>query len=587
MVDAAPVPQDKTRFGLFAVTNVAELLERSAYYGFVSVFGLYLDSLGYGGAAIGAISVILLAFPYIIPLLSGALAEKVGYKPMMLGALALYTTGYGLLASTSSLAGILTGTTLVATGAGGFKPIATASIAHVTAERHRSLGYTIYYTGINVGGFLGPLTVALLTDSYQAGFVVAGVIMASALLLTLLAFRNPVAPQKEASVGQALAKLGAIFEDRRLVVLLLIFSGFWFLYSMNFSFLVLYLDRFVDLPSWFKPSLQQSINPLIVIFLGIPLGTLATKFDPRRMMTVGILLYLVGFTLLGFVPVFTAFLAGLFIATVGEILAYPAFLAYIARIAPKDRVAVYQSYGFLPLFIGFFFGPLATGPVFDALAVEASRPSLFWAVPITFGLLALVGFLLMAARDQAEAGPRRQATARALIVLLLVPALFAAGALAGTQDTKDGFTDGEPTVGLEAVAMDLITDSTAQGETTTVPFAIPSDARGNLTFTLRWTDEATTTPGASNRADAFRLAIFDVNGAVLKQGQNPNPVNGEGRVVLVVPAASPGPLRLDVTMISSGDQVVLVPLSDPVLLAADDANAWSLEPVKEIVPAAS
>lgn len=567
MVDAAAAAakdQDQTRFGLFAVTNVAELLERSAYYGFVSVFGLYLDSLGYGGAAIGAISVILLAFPYIIPLLSGALAEKVGYKPMMVAALLLYTGGYATLASAANLAGILTGTALVATGAGGFKPIATASIAHVTAERHRSLGYTIYYTGINVGGFLGPISVALLTDSYRAGFVVAGIIMASALTLTLLAFRNPVAPQKESSVLQALGKLGAIFHDRRLVVLLVIFSGFWFLYSMNFSFLVLYLDRFVELPTWFKPSLQQSINPLIVIFLGIPLGTLATKYDPRRMMTVGILLYLVGFTLLGFVPFFAAFLAGLFIATVGEILAYPAFLAHIARIAPKDRVAVYQSYGFLPLFMGFFFGPLATGPFYEALAVDAGRPTLFWAIPISVGVLALAGFLATAAHQGPE-DKRRSGYGRAALVLVLVPMLFIGAALAG-QAPGMGEEVQPPAAGT---LLGRQTGSAQQGQPLQFAIAIPPGT-GNVTFTLTWADEpaASQLPGAANQPDTFD---FDVQFPGLTTG--------------AFGAQSPLVVEQDATGFSGNVTVVLTLTQSPGTtflgqeVAPDGSNDWTFEAV--------
>ena len=579
MVDGQTQP--RTNVAQFAVTNVAELLERSAYYGFTSILALYLSDLGYEGLAIGAISVILLALPYVMPLLSAPLAEKLGYKPILLVSLVSYAAGFGVLSSSSEIASILAGVSLVALGAGGFKPVATATIAHVTAPHQRSLGFTIYYTGINVGGFAGPLAVAFLTDSFRAGFVVAGAIMVAALVLTLVAYRSPQPPQKDTSVLGAFGKLGAIFEDGRLVVLLLVFSGFWFLYSMNFSFLALYLDDFVDRPGWFEANLQQSYNPLIVIFLAIPIGAFATKREPRAMMTVGVLLYVVGFTLLAFVQHIAAFFVGLFVATVGEILAYPAFLSYIAGIAPKDRIAVYQSYGFLPLFIGFFFGPLAVGPLYDAIAVEAGRPEVFWAVPISVGVLALVGFLAIAAL-QGERERRRGGLARAAVVLLLVPLLFGAAAVAGTQDA------GEPDGPLGAVALEPVTGTAQAGQPAELPFEVPADARGNLTFVLAWTDEAAQGAGVTNRPDAMRLEVLDAAGTPLGARQAPNAQGGEGRVTVVVPAAGHAgtTLTLLVSLVSSGDQVVLVPLQDPVVLAADDANEFELQPSVETLAGA-
>jgi POT family proton-dependent oligopeptide transporter len=567
VVDTPAPREDRTQTGQFAVTNVAELLERSAYYGFTSILGLYLVELGYSGVVVGAVTVILLALPYVFPLLTSPIAEKLGYKPVMLAALACYAAGFAVLASSDAIGAIVGGTALVAAGAGGFKPIATATIAHVTALRHRSLGFTIYYTGINIGGFAGPFIVAKLTDSLAAGFVVAGAIMVATLLLTLAFYRSPQPPQ-DVSVGRALAKLGAIFEDMRLVVLLLVFSGFWFLYSMNFSFLVLYLDRFVELPSWFEPSLQQSYNPLLVMVLAIPIGALATKKDPRVLMTVGVLLYVVGFSIVGFIQHVNAFFVGLLVATVGEILAYPAFLTYIAGIAPKDRIAVYQSYGFLPLFIGFLLGPLLSGPAYEALAVQGGRPELFWAIPISVGVLALAGFLATA---QPRAGTTRRAgLARAAVVLLLVPVLFGAAALAGPQAQAD---EG-PLTTQALFAQGGMTD---EGDTTLLPVLVPGGAR-NITFVLTWRDEAAQGAGATNQPDQFIVDVADYGNGSVAETSGENPVNGEGRLTLVVPEglAVATTWYVRITLLQAGDQVATLPLVGSATLAADTGNAWDL-----------
>ncbi|MEK6974998.1 MAG: MFS transporter [Candidatus Thermoplasmatota archaeon] len=586
-MDAAPAPvQDETKVTQFAVTNVTELLERSAYYGFTSILGLYLTELGYGGAVVGAVSVILLSLPYVFPLLTSPIAEKLGYKPVMLVALACYAVGFGVLASSSAIGAIIAGTTLVAAGAGGFKPIATATIAHVTALRHRSLGYTVYYTGINIGGFAGPFIVAKLTNSLAAGFMVAGSIMVAALLLTLLAYRNPQPPQ-DVSVGRALAKLGAIFEDPRLILLLVVFSGFWFLYSMNFSFLALYLDRFVDLPSWFEPSLQQSYNPLIVMVLAIPIGALATKKDPRVMMTTGVLLYVIGFSVVAFVQHVSAFFVGLFIATVGEILAYPAFLTYIAGIAPKDRVAVYQSYGFLPLFIGFFFGPLLTGPAYDAVAVGQGRPELFWAIPISVGILALAGFL--ASAQPKNGSTRRTGFVQAAVVLLLVPVLFGGAVLAGTQQSNEA-----PASVVGFVVYDEDQPVAQEGTGSQPPVALPANLTGNVTFILTWNDDAISSPfpGAVNQPDRFAFEVRQAIGGNSRPIANQaaeNPQGGTGTITLTVAAADllGHVWGINVALTNAGDVVATSPLGPVGTVAPDTSNSWHLHVLGQALPAAS
>lgn len=573
---AAAPAEDRTKVGQFAVTNVAELLERSAYYGFTSILGLYLTELGYGGAIVGAVSVILLALPYVFPLLTSPIAEKLGYKPVMVVALACYASGFAVLASSDAIGAIITGTALVAAGAGGFKPIATATIAHVTALRHRSLGFTIYYTGINIGGFAGPFIVAKLTDSLAAGFAVAGSIMVAALVLTLLLYRSPQPPQ-DVSVGRALAKLGAILEDMRLVVLLLVFSGFWFLYSMNFSFLALYLDRFVELPSWFEPSLQQSYNPLIVMVLAIPIGALATKKDPRVMMTIGVLLYVVGFSIVGFVQHVGAFFVGLFVATVGEILAYPAFLTYIAGIAPKDRVAVYQSYGFLPLFIGFFFGPLACGPLYQAVAVDAGRPELFWAVPLAVGVLALVGFLALAARDL-EGAPRRRGFGRAAAVLLLVPVLFGAALVAGSTAALDVEGGDQGTVAQDQLLFRGDGVSGEGADAAVTRFTAPANVRGNLTIVLTWTDPPAQAP-ATNAPDRFRLELRGRDGQQLALREGSNDATGAGRLLAEVRLPADRYLAVHVSLLDAGDSSI-----GPIPIQAEDEEDWRLEGYGDVAP---
>ncbi len=566
-----------TSKGQFAVVNGSELLERLAYYGIVSVNGLYLKSLGHSTATIGLLSAILLPLPYIVPLLTGAIAEKVGYKPTMLAAFVAYASGFLLMAAATGLPLLIVGIVLLGLGAGMFKPLTAASIAHVTSPAHRSMGYNLYYMGINVGGFLGPVLIALLGTDYRLAFTLgAGIMLADFLLIALL-FRNPVPPKRDTKLLGAFRPLAEVLRDRPFIVLLAIFAGFWFLYSMNFSFLTLYLDRFVPKPAWFDANLQQAIDPAFVILLGIPLGRLAARGDPVRWMTLGIALSAAGFLLLGLVATFPALVAGIIISTAGEVLAYPGFLSYVSRIAPRDRVAVYQGYGFLPIFAGFFLGPLVGGWLYGAIAEEQGRPALFWALMVGVGVLTVSAFLLYAHLLTPRAERKRAGLPAALAVLLLVPLLVLAGVAAGTQSSA-----ASPPLAFEAATFAQRDGSTTEGQTTTVAFAIPADAAQNVTVRLTWFDPVATLPGATNQPDTFALTLLDAQGHRVAAGTATNPVGTAGSVVLVVPAATfHGNVTAQVTLVSAGDTTFA-----GNTVTADTDNEWSLRATGR-VPAAT
>lgn len=565
MPDAA---EARTSVPQFAVVNAAELLERLAYYGIVAVNTLYLQSLGHPAGTIGLLTAILLPLPYIVPLLTGAVAEKAGYKPMMLAAFVAYAGGFLLLASSSGLPLLVTGIVLLGVGAGMFKPLAAASVAHLTSPKDRSLGYNLYYMGVNVGGFLGPVLISLLAGDYRLAFLVGAAIMALDFLIILLAFRNPVPPQPQTRLLRSFRPLLDVLADRPFLLLLAIFSGFWFLYSMNFSFLTLYLDRFVAHPGWFRPELQQAIDPAFVVLLGLPLGRLAARRDPVRMMAAGIALSVAGFALLGLAASFPALVAGIIVSTAGEVLAYPGFLSYVSRIAPRDRVAVYQGYGFLPLFAGFLLGPIVGGALYGRLAEGAGRPALFWTLMCVVPLLS-VAALLLYARAQAPRGERRRSGAAAAgIALLLIPALVAAGAAAGPAAAFGGREPAEP----GPIDLGRWTGNATEGAAVEQDVPVPAGATGDVTLEFTWSDAAPEAPpGATNGPDSFRVAVRDALGGRASQ-EGANPFGGAGVLTLKVPLREGGgALTVTITLTSAGDVNL-----GPVAVVPDTSADWAL-----------
>ena len=85
---------------VFWIANIMELFERAAYYGLNSVLAIYLTKsiaeggLGFTEESVGFLQGLIYACTYVIPILGGALADRYGYRKMLIVAFALLSTGY-------------------------------------------------------------------------------------------------------------------------------------------------------------------------------------------------------------------------------------------------------------------------------------------------------------------------------------------------------------------------------------------------------------------------------------------------------------------------------------------------------------
>ena len=156
------VQQVKSLPRTFYVANTMEIFERMAWYGMFTPLALYLtDPRTRGGLGLteedaGTIIGIVTFALYLMPVITGALGDRFGYKKMFLLAYAILTPCYYLLGTFTTYGGFLLGFMFVAVGAAIFKPVVVGTVARVTNEQTSQLGFGIFYMMVNVGGFLGP-----------------------------------------------------------------------------------------------------------------------------------------------------------------------------------------------------------------------------------------------------------------------------------------------------------------------------------------------------------------------------------------------------------------------------------------------
>lgn len=295
-----------------------EMWERFSYYGMRGILVLYLaKTYAEGGLGIDNKTATLIygyftGFVYFTPLIGGWLADNfLGQrKAIYIGAL---TMGLGqlVLFGFRNYIGLALGLSLLILGNGFFKPNISTLVGKLyeDGDPKRDSAFSIFYMGINLGAFLAPLIIGILTDNifaernaageitmygYKYGFLAAsigmfiGYIIFSALSRKLLGDLG-VAPSAElqdvADIKKASNEMKYAHDqeltsnEKKRVVAIFIFFFFAIFFFAGFeqagSSLTLYaenyINRTVDLPFFgsftIPTSAFQSVNPFFIICL--------------------------------------------------------------------------------------------------------------------------------------------------------------------------------------------------------------------------------------------------------------------------------------------------------------------------------
>lgn len=428
---------------VFWVANVMELFERGAYYGMNSVLAIYLSNsiaaggLGFSEQSIGFLQGLVYALTYIVPILGGALADRYGYRRMLLVAFSFLSVGYLLTGEMSAYGTVFASLLVMATGAGLFKPIISGTIARTTTEQNSGFGFGIYYWMINLGAFLAPLLVSVLKGfSWSYVFIASSAYCALMLLPTAFLYRDPPRPESTKTLNEVLRGAAMVLGDSRFMLMIVVYSGFWILYYQNFGSVLWYLRDFVNaqpvdalfasigIPFKFDAEHVTVINAGTIILLQVIVSRLVRSARALPTMVAGILIGSLGFVCLAFASTVWIFILGIVIFSVGEMTAHPKYFSYIGLVAPSDKKAVYMGYSFLYGVIGSLVGSNLGGAMYESLlkplvgqtGVESELRN-FWLMFAGMGMLAMAGLILYD-RVFAEDSPRTNTLAWRVMVIV-------------------------------------------------------------------------------------------------------------------------------------------------------------------------
>lgn len=352
-------------------------------------------------------------------LLGGTLADRLGYRPMIIAGCALRTIGFALLGLVDSLPALLAAS--VATGLAGalFNPAVRAYVAADAGER-RVEAFAVFNVFYQAGILVGPLVgLALIALDFQVVCLTAAAIFAGLMVLQWLALPArvvPADPERAAGVAGVLGDWRSVLANREFLLFSLAMITSYVLSSQIYLALPLQAGRVLgDTGS----TVLFAVSAVVAIAGQMRVTAWArARFSSGRSVTFGVALMSASFLLLLLpTPTGAAALVPAVVATVvltlGTVLAYPFEMDTIVTLAGGRLVATH--YGFYNTLsgIGITVGNLVTGLVWDAGQAHG-WPWLVWVVLAATGAVgtAALALLLRAGHLTTDPSQQRKVPAR-------------------------------------------------------------------------------------------------------------------------------------------------------------------------------
>ncbi len=390
----------------FWTANAVELLERAAWYGVFVAITLYLSRiLGFSDIEAATLSGVFSAGLYLLPTFSGALADKLGFRNSLLLAFALLTIGYTgmwLLPTLLSSAGLVTyGREVVFTGleASGYKwlfipvmlvvmvggsfikSVITGTVARETTVETRARGYSIFYAMVNIGAFGGKTLVKPLRESMgNEGLVVLNLFAAGmtalAFVLVYTLYKGNRGEGEGKSLDEIWQALLAVLSRGRLVLLIVIITGFWMVQHQLYATMPKYVLRMAGEGA--SPSWYANVNPAVVVLTVGAVTSMMRRTSALTSMTVGMFIMPVsafcmaagnlvgGSEILGLHPVAFMMIIGIAFQGFAESFISPRFLQYFSVQAPKGEEGLYLGFSHLHSFLSSLLGFITSGFLLEA-----------------------------------------------------------------------------------------------------------------------------------------------------------------------------------------------------------------------------
>jgi proton-dependent oligopeptide transporter, POT family len=419
----------------FWIANVTEIFERLAYYGAFASLALYLqEQLNFSTEQTGTLTGIFGGMVWFLAIFGGAAADRLGFRRALSVAYLILGASYFLIGSigASWLAparnavplGLFVGFILIlpALGVALVKPCVVGTTARASKENVRSIGYSIYYTMVNIGGAAGPYFASWAHRhlGVENVYRVAALSVFAMFFVVLLFFREPrqAGDAPPPSIATVARNFCVVLGNYRLVLpvllaalvlrialwtkpewampwwvwvgllalvlagisrfmwFLVIFTGYWIVFWQQYISLPGFIHGFIN--SHADVEIILVVDGLTVICLTLAVNFLTRKVPAFAAVILGTVITSLSWLILALRPTIWGAVFSLFFLALGEIIQAPRYYEYISRLAPPGQQGTYMGFAFVPIGIGSLIGGPLGGFLLHRFGEVEHRPAMIW-----------------------------------------------------------------------------------------------------------------------------------------------------------------------------------------------------------------
>ncbi len=384
----------KTFFGFektFWTANGVELLERAAYYGtFIALVIFLTNVVGYSDIESGWIGGLFSALIYFLPLFTGAIADKIGFRTSLIIAFSFLSSGYFGLGFMPSKLSVLFFLVLIAIGGSFVKPVITGTVAKSSSEDLRAKAYSLFYMTVNIGSFTGKSIAKPLRTTFGVEYIpyYSALLAFVALLIVLLSYfpKRETTVKEQKKINDILLNMLRVFKNFPFLFLIILTGAFWAIQHQLYATLPKYVIRLVGESA--SPEWYANVNPLVVVLLVVPITHFAKKIKPVTSIAFSfLLLTFSSFTMsmsflfdsqimfLGFKihPITLMMVIGIAIQGIAECFLSPRYLEFASLQAGRGEEGLYMGYAHLNTTIASILAFVSSGYLLDRYCPDPKK----------------------------------------------------------------------------------------------------------------------------------------------------------------------------------------------------------------------